>query len=400
MPNLLLEEIGCEELPSSAVYGRAGSCPTLSADTSAPSPTSSFWARDGTRGARARPVGGNRTGMDPGASGTRRRKGGRGLRPEARIPGAGVEREGAWGWEKPAEPSDGLPAKVDAIVDGLQFGKPWSGRPSRGRLTGCWRCSTRTAWWGRRRSAIASSAAQSRSSPPPPTRSAHLRPSLEARRATIVEGLDALGSWRDRSRRRRGEEVNLDGMAVRARGALRRALPPVARAGGRDGDAVASAPTSRSRRRVSPSSRTAAIPKSSHRQRACAARPSSTMPCSPSSATPLSASTLWPAAERRSSRARGASRTRPSGWSGWWAGWAVTTSRSPPPGWRGRPGLELVREFPELEGTSARSTRGSPGSRSPCASRSTSSISPMRRMRRCRSPRRGAYSPLRTSSIR
>ena len=72
-------------------------------------------------GARARPVGGNRTGMDPGLR-YASAKGGRGLRPEARFHGeqlsSSVRARGAG--EACRAYRRRSPAAVDAIVDGLR----------------------------------------------------------------------------------------------------------------------------------------------------------------------------------------------------------------------------------------------------------------------------------------
>ena len=229
-------------------------------------------------------------------------EGGRGLRPEARDSTEQlVEREGAWGWEKPAEPiADGLPrqgrrhrrrpsVRQDHGLgdEGRRFPRPvrWLlALLDKNRVVG-------TTSFGHRflggAVEIESAAAYADA-----LRAAYVEPSLEARRATIVEGLDALGSWRD-PLGVLDEAVNLVEWPSVLEGRFdERFLRLPARV-------IETAMQSHQRYFPLEETRFAIVANGGDpeivrtgSERCCAA--GSTMPCSPSSATPLSASTLWP----------------------------------------------------------------------------------------------------------
>ena len=206
MPSLLVE-IGCEELPSAAVYEAGRQLPALAAQHLGAEPDELFLgprrlafvvrdlpAETAPEWIQGPPV---RVG-EKAAEGFARKLG----IPRKQL----IERDGAWGWEKPAEPiAEGSPAKVDAIVDGLQFGKTmvWETRGQALPEARRWLLAlldenrvVGTTSFGHRflGGAVEIESADAYAEA---LRAAYVEPSLEARRATIVEGLDALGAWRD-----------------------------------------------------------------------------------------------------------------------------------------------------------------------------------------------------------
>ncbi len=216
MPTLLLE-IGCEELPSSAVYEAGDQLPRLVRDhlgvdvaelflgprrlavlvRDLPAETSEEWVK-------GPPV----SVGEKAAEGFARKLG---------IPrDALVEREGVLGWTRPAKPIEhGLPEQVDAIVAGIGFGKSmiWErggqrfARPVRWLLA---KLDERTVVGvssqgrrGRDEIDIATAGAYGDT-----LRAHEIEPSLERRRDAIVAGLNALGDWDDPMQKLR-EVVNL-----------------------------------------------------------------------------------------------------------------------------------------------------------------------------------------------
>jgi glycyl-tRNA synthetase beta chain len=206
MPNLLVE-IGCEELPSAAVYEAARQLSALAAQHLGAEPDELFLgprrlaflvqdlpAETAPEWIQGPPV---RVG-EKAAEGFARKLG----VPRKQL----IERDGAWGWEKPAQPIAGrLSEKVDAIVDGLQFGKTMVWEPGGRRfprpvrwllaLLDDERVVGSTSFGHRFTSGAVE--IESADAYTEALRAAQVEPSLEARRARIVEGLDALGSWRD-----------------------------------------------------------------------------------------------------------------------------------------------------------------------------------------------------------
>jgi glycyl-tRNA synthetase beta chain len=206
MPKLLVE-IGCEELPSAAVYEAGRQLTALSSQHLGPEPDElflgprrlAFLVQDlpgetAPEWIQGPPV---RVG-EKAAEGFARKLG----LPREEL----VERDDAWGWEKPAEPIAGrLPEKVDAIVDGLQFGKTMVWEPGGRRFPRPVRWLLAllddervvgTTSFGHRFTGGAVEI-ESADQYAEVLRAAHVEPSLEARRGRIVEGLDALGPWRD-----------------------------------------------------------------------------------------------------------------------------------------------------------------------------------------------------------
>jgi glycyl-tRNA synthetase beta chain len=206
VPSLLVE-IGCEELPSAAVYEAGRQLPALALQHLGAEPDELFLgprrlaflvkdmpARTAPEWIQGPPV---RVG-EKAAEGFARKLG----IPRKQL----VERDDAWGWEKPAEPLAGrLPEKVDAIVDGLQFGKTMVWEPGGRRFPRPVRWLLAllddervvgTTSFGHR---FTSGAVEIESGDAyaEALRAAQVEPSLEARRVRIVEGLDALGAWRD-----------------------------------------------------------------------------------------------------------------------------------------------------------------------------------------------------------
>jgi glycyl-tRNA synthetase beta chain len=206
VPSLLVE-IGCEELPSAAVYEAGRQLSALAAQQLGAEPDELFLgprrlafvvkdmpAETAPEWIQGPPV---RVG-EKAAEGFARKLG----ITRKQL----VERDDAWGWEKPAEPIAGrLPEKVDAIVDGLQFGKTMVWEPGGRRFPRPVRWLLAllddervvgTTSFGHR---FTSGAVEidSADAYAEALRAAQVEPSLEARRVRIVEGLDALGAWRD-----------------------------------------------------------------------------------------------------------------------------------------------------------------------------------------------------------
>ncbi len=216
MPTLLLE-IGCEELPSSAVYEAGDQLPRLVRDhlraeaselflgprrlavlvRDLPAETPEEWVKG-----------------PPVAVGE---KAAEGFARKLGIPrDALVERDGVLGWTRPAEPIEAdLPEQIEAIVAGIGFGKSmiWEqggqrfARPVRWLLA---KLDDRTVVGGssqgrRRREEIEIATADAYGDT---LRGHEIEPSLERRREAIVAGLDALGEWHDPMQKLR-EVVNL-----------------------------------------------------------------------------------------------------------------------------------------------------------------------------------------------
>ncbi len=204
---VLLVEIGCEELPSSAVYDAGEQLPGLVREHLGVDPSelylgprrlavlvSEMPADVPEEWVKGPPV----SVGEKAAEGFARKLGIR--RDEL------VEREGVLGWVKPAEPiAVTLPDRVEKIVSGITFAKSMTWTP------GGLRFARPVRWtlvmldaeivvgatsFGRRipgrAVAIPSAGAYAET-----LREHQVEPSLERRRALVVEGLDALGEWSD-----------------------------------------------------------------------------------------------------------------------------------------------------------------------------------------------------------
>lgn len=216
----LLVEIGTEELPSSAVDEAVDQLPELCAEHFGAEPDEVFAGprrlavlfRDLPAETPEEWIAGPpiRVGEQAAAGFARKL----GVAREALV-----ERDGVLGWVKPPEPiADTLPRRVEAIVTGLQFGKSMEWSDGAGRM----RFSRPVRWtlakvgeatplgttsFGHRftsgRVEIPSAEEYA-----PTLRAAGVEPSQAERRRQIVEGLDALGEWRD-PLGKLGEVVNL-----------------------------------------------------------------------------------------------------------------------------------------------------------------------------------------------
>ena len=208
MPALLVE-IGCEELPSSAVDEARDQLPALSAEHLGATPDEVF-------------VGPRRLAVllhdvpaetpEEWIAGPPLRVGEQAAEGFARKLGVArgdlVERDGVLGWLKPPEPiAATLPARVAAIVEGLQFGKSmeWNDGASRARFSRPVRWTLAkldaetvvgSASLGHRFVAgrVEVSTAEAYADA---LRAVRVEPSQEQRRERIVDGLSPLGEWRD-----------------------------------------------------------------------------------------------------------------------------------------------------------------------------------------------------------
>jgi glycyl-tRNA synthetase beta chain len=206
MPTLLLE-IGCEELPSSAVYEAGGQLPGLVREHLGADPSQLFLgprrlavlvpdlpAEVPEEWVKGPPV----SVGEKAAEGFARKLG---------VPrDALVERDGTLGWVKPAEPlAVTLPTRVESIVSGIAFAKSMTWEPGGMRFA-------RPVRWTLALlddEVVVGSVSQGRRIPGGdvvvPTATAYaqtlrehgVEPDLERRRELIVEGLDALGGWTD-----------------------------------------------------------------------------------------------------------------------------------------------------------------------------------------------------------
>lgn len=206
MPSLLYE-IGCEELPSSAVYEALGQLPGLCAQQLGAEPDELFAgprrlaivihelaAETPERWVQGPPV---RVG-EKAAEGFARKLG---VRREDLV-----ERDGMLGWVAPAQPiSETLPARLEAILDGLSFGKSmvWEAGGMRFSRPVRWQLALLDGQvvvgegsYGHRFTSgaipIPSAGAYAE------TLRAHgVEPSLPERERLVREGLDRLGAWSD-----------------------------------------------------------------------------------------------------------------------------------------------------------------------------------------------------------
>lgn len=206
MPTLLLE-IGCEELPSSAVYEAGGQLPGLVREHLGTDPSQLFLsprrlavlvpdlpAEVPEEWVKGPPV----SVGEKAAEGFARKLG---------VPrDALVERDGTLGWVKPSEPlAVTLPTRVESIVSGIAFAKSMTWEPGGMRFA-------RPVRWTLALlddEVVVGSVSQGRRIPGGdvvvPTATAYaetlrehgVEPDLERRRELVVEGLDALGGWTD-----------------------------------------------------------------------------------------------------------------------------------------------------------------------------------------------------------
>jgi tetrameric-type glycyl-tRNA synthetase beta subunit len=203
----ILIEIGCEELPAGAVYEAGDQLPGLvrehlDADVSelflgprrlavlvrdVPSELPEEWVK-------GPPV----TVGEKAAEGFARKHGV--TRDDL------VERDGTLGWVRPPEPLTAtLATRTDAIVDGLRFGKSmiWEAggrrfaRPVRWLLVKLDAETVVGTTSSGRRGASAEIVVPDAESYAGTLREHGIEPSLERRRETIVDGLEALGDWSD-----------------------------------------------------------------------------------------------------------------------------------------------------------------------------------------------------------
>lgn len=216
----LLVEIGTEELPSSAVDEAADQLPALCVEVFGAEPDEVF--------AGPRRLAVLFRNLPPETSeewiaGPPVQVGEQAAEGFARKLGVArealVERGGVLGWVKPPEPiADTLSRSLEALVTGLQFGKSmeWSDNRERMRFSRPvrWtlakvdqRTPIGTTSFGHRftsgRVEIPTAVEYA-----PTLRAAGVEPSQAERRRLVVEGLDALGEWRD-PLGKLGEVVNL-----------------------------------------------------------------------------------------------------------------------------------------------------------------------------------------------
>jgi glycyl-tRNA synthetase beta chain len=206
MPTLLYE-IGCEELPAAAVYEAERQLPELVREQLGAEPTELFLGpRRLTVLVRDLPD----ESPEVWVPGPPVRVGEQAAEGFARKLGIAreelVESDGVWGWLKPPEPiAATLPARLEAILSGLQFGKTmvWEAggrrfpRPVRWTLAKLDAATiVGTTSFGHRFSSgpveIADAGAYADT-----LRSAEVEPSLAVRRQRIEDGLNALGAWSD-----------------------------------------------------------------------------------------------------------------------------------------------------------------------------------------------------------
>lgn len=207
MPDLLVE-IGCEELPAAAVYEAGEQLPRLAGEHLGAEPDELYLGprrlalllRDVPAATPSEWV--------PGPPAKVGEKAAEGFARKLGVARAElVERDGVLGWTRPAEPlADVLPARADALLRGLSFGKSMVWR------AGGLRFSRPVRWllvkldeetvvgatsFGRRFGAAGPVAIPAAGSYAETLRAHEVEPSLEERRRLIVAGLDALGDWRD-----------------------------------------------------------------------------------------------------------------------------------------------------------------------------------------------------------
>ena len=420
MPRLLLE-IGCEELPAAACMEAGLQLPELVREHARRASARAL------RSARAgsRSLATCRSGPRTSGSRARRRTSARRRRPASRRSTASsvddlTLRDGFLGVEVPGRPiADVLPERLAAIVTGLQFAQVdglGRGLPrSRARCAGCAR-SSKTGRSMLRSSTLRAAASptgiahrirgRSRSRTPtatsPALRAAGVEPDRAVRYERIVAGLDALGAVERPARQAR-------------RGRLpRRAARSCWRA--RSTSASCGCPsacrdtTMQSHQRYFPlgGNRFAFVANGGDPDVVRAgnefvlARPARGRRVHVRARRRGRDRRAGGAARRRSrsSRARARTPTRPHGSSTRCAQLggdehAVEAARLA----KADQASELVREFPELEGTSARRTHSSPAAGRRRRARSTSSTCRTRPARRFRRRRPGACSQPPTSSI-
>ncbi len=206
MPSLLLE-IGCEELPSAAVYEAGRQLPSLVLEHFGAEPDELFLGpRRLAVLVRSLPA----ETPEEWVQGPPLKVGEKAAEGFARKHGITredlVEREGALGWVKPPQPLAAMiPERFDAILRGLQFGKTmvWEVGGLRFPRPVRWRLALLD---GKR---IVGESSFSHRFPEHPVkitspekyaeqlRAARVEPSLDERRARIAEGLDAIGGWSD-----------------------------------------------------------------------------------------------------------------------------------------------------------------------------------------------------------
>ena len=259
-----------------------------------------------------------------------------------------------------------LPERLDAIVRGLAFSKSmrWDDSGTALRAAGalaCWRSSDdETASVGEHIASGTASRIRARSRSRPPTTYAErcARPTSSRTRrsggARSSKALDAIGGWSDPARQaRRGRPPGRVAARARRRASTSGSSQLPERVD-RDRDAVAPALLPARRAAGSPSSRTAAIPRSCAPATRRCSRAGSRTRASPSSATSRSGSTGSPSGSRSITFFAGAGsfadKTRAARASSSSALGGGEASLEAARLAKADQASELVREFPELEG--------------------------------------------------
>jgi glycyl-tRNA synthetase beta chain len=207
MTDLLLE-IGCDELPSAAVYEAGAQLPALVREHVGAAPSELFL---GPRRLAVLVRDAPTATTEEWIAGPPARVGQKAVEGFARklgvSPGELVERDGVWGFVKPSEPLTAtLGVRLQSIVRGLSFTKSmvWEAgglrfsRPVRWTLAvlGDQTIVGETSF-GHRFMSAGGVAIADAGSYAEALRAARVEPSLERRRQLVTQGLDALGEWRD-----------------------------------------------------------------------------------------------------------------------------------------------------------------------------------------------------------
>ncbi|HEY7380784.1 MAG TPA: glycine--tRNA ligase subunit beta [Gaiella sp.] len=204
----LLVEIGCDELPSAAVYEAAEQLPALVREHLGAEPSEVFL---GPRRIAALVFDLPTTTPEEWIAGPPTRVGPKAAEGFARKLGVSQddleERDGVWGWVKPPQPvAETLATRVDAIVRGFAFSKSmvWEAGGIRFSRPVRWTLAVLgdevvvgESSFGHRFASQGSVAIPSAGTYAETLRGASVEPSLEERRRRVVAGLAGLGDWRD-----------------------------------------------------------------------------------------------------------------------------------------------------------------------------------------------------------